>query len=559
MRRSTACALAGILLLALFLRLLPLTRFLYWGADFGEYHRITSQLLADGYVSLDYRGWGTAYPYFPGMHVVQAAGVAAGLSPLAAEVLLVPALASASVLLAFLIAVRITRDDRVGLVAAAFLAVALPHVYTTAHAIPASLGDLFFATGLLGLLGMRRDARWLLVLVPITAALVVTHHLSAYFLIVAAALAFLLRIAVAARATPCTWRREAAYLTFLVAASTAYWTFYATPFQRQIFPQVQFVPWWLLLGAFVGALPVLYGVHVLRPRWRWRYRPRYPSRARAVRLLAIGTAAVFGFLAAVLVVGVPGTTIRLPWEVVPAVAALLVLFAFSAAGRRYADFHESGVDVTGWFLAFGLSAALGTVLASTVLVPYRHMQVLMWPVAVFAGLGAVSILGVRTSGRGKLAAAGIVSLLLAGSIPVAYPPRALMAGHQEGIPEEALSSATWLDTSAWGLVGSDHMGSMEAFGFGGRDAVWDYAPEILRADSFAEARGVFAAAPFPAGTAPVRFVLLNDDIAAGAMLLPWEPASPMTATQVGKFDLAPFQKVYDDGYARVYYLNWGLT
>src|SRR3990170_4147296 len=372
MRRSTACALAGILLLALFLRLLPLTRFLYWGADFGEYHRITSQLLADGYVSLDYRGWGTAYPYFPGMHVVQAAGVAAGLSPLTA---------------------------------AAFLAVTLPHVYTTAHAIPASLGDLFFATGLLGLLGMRRDARWLLVLVPVTAALVVTHHLSAYFLIVAAALAFLLRIAVAARATPRAWKREASYLTFLVVASTAYWTFYATPFQRQIFPQVQFVPWWLLLAAFAAAVPVLYGIHLLRPRWRWRYSPRYPSQARAVRLLAVGTAAVFAFLSAVLVVGIPGTTIRLPWEVVPGVAALLVLFAFSAAGRRLADFHESGMDVTGWFLAFGLSAALGMILASTVLVPYRHMQVLMWPVAIFAGLGATCVLGARQSGRGKLAAA----------------------------------------------------------------------------------------------------------------------------------------------------------
>src|SRR3990172_6793825 len=174
MRRSTAAALAGLVFLGLLLRLLPAARSLYWGADFGEYHRITQGLLAEGQISLDYRGWGSAYPYFPGMHVIQAMGVFAGASPLAAEVLLVPALASTSILFSFLLSV------------------------------------------------------------PLTAALLVPHHFPTYFLIVAAFFAVLVRIGVRTQQPEASWKREAAYLAFLLAAALSYWILYATPFPRQI-------------------------------------------------------------------------------------------------------------------------------------------------------------------------------------------------------------------------------------------------------------------------------------------------------------------------------------
>jgi len=560
MRRSTAAALAGLVFLGLLLRLLPAARSLYWGADFGEYHRITQGLLAEGQISLDYRGWGSAYPYFPGMHVIQAMGVFAGASPLAAEVLLVPALASVSILFAFLLAVRLTRDDRVGLAAAAFLAVVMPHVYPTAHAIPGALADPLFAAALLGLLRMRDDRRWLLFLVPITAALIVTHHFTTYFLIVAAFFAVLVRIGVRAQQPEASWRREAVYLAFLLTAAFSYWILYATPFQRQIFPQVRFVPWWALLGAFLLAVPLLHALRRLRLRSSRRYTLGYSGRERSTRLFLLGCVGVFGFLTAVILLGIPGTTLLLPPEALVLLAPVLVLFAFSAAGRRPADFARGGIDVSGWFLGFGLSALAGTLIASTVLVPYRHMQYLMWPVAVFAALGMRAVFDVpRMTARRRSVAVAIVAALIVAAIPATFPPRAVMAGHEEGLPPRALNAAVWVSDGTWGLLASDHMGSMAAFGFGGRDAVWDYAPGTLHSDSFVEARADFAAAPYPAGVAPVRFVLLNADIVAGAMLLPWEPAPPLTAGEVGKFSSPPFQKVFDDGYAQVYYLHWSLT
>ena len=73
MRKSTASSLLAIVALALVLRLSPLTRFVYFGSDVGEYLRISRGLFATGHVALPYAGWGVTYPYFPGMFFLVAA------------------------------------------------------------------------------------------------------------------------------------------------------------------------------------------------------------------------------------------------------------------------------------------------------------------------------------------------------------------------------------------------------------------------------------------------------------------------------------------------------
>ncbi|UCD91634.1 MAG: hypothetical protein JSV43_05120, partial [Methanobacteriota archaeon] len=70
MRKSTGFALLSIFLVAIFLRLLPLSRHLFWGADFGEYYFLTNDLVSSGNLTLPYFGWGFTYPYFPGMFIL---------------------------------------------------------------------------------------------------------------------------------------------------------------------------------------------------------------------------------------------------------------------------------------------------------------------------------------------------------------------------------------------------------------------------------------------------------------------------------------------------------
>src|SRR6266540_3595498 len=182
MRKSTGIALSAVVLGAIAVRLAPLWSFLYWGSDTAEYFSILRNLVRTGHVSTTYYGWGVTYPYFPGVFFPQAGLVElGGLDVPTVLNLLVPVIGAFAVVPMFLLAVRIAKEDRVGLFAAAFLAGAMPHVYTTAHSAPATLGDLLALTGLLLFPRLRTDGRVFAPLLLVSGALILTHHLSLYF------------------------------------------------------------------------------------------------------------------------------------------------------------------------------------------------------------------------------------------------------------------------------------------------------------------------------------------------------------------------------------------
>src|SRR3972149_6476310 len=150
MRRSGASALLAILVAGVSIRLSPLLTYLYWGADIGEYHSILRDLPARGSVSTEYVGWGVTYPFFPGVFFLQGAGVAlAGLDVPVVLSLLVPTLGALVALPVFLLAARLSRETKVALFAAAFVAVAMPHAYSTSHAAPSTLGEPLSFSGFL--------------------------------------------------------------------------------------------------------------------------------------------------------------------------------------------------------------------------------------------------------------------------------------------------------------------------------------------------------------------------------------------------------------------------
>src|SRR5205809_1015016 len=163
MRKSTALGLTALVLGSVAVRLSPLWSFLYWGSDTGEYFAILRDLVRTGHVSTTYDGWGVTYPYFPGMFFLQG-GLAhlSGLDLPTVLNVLVPILGALSVVPIFLIARRVTGEDRVALFAAAVLAGAIPHAYTPAHPAPATVANLRALTRLLLLLRLRADrAAWL--------------------------------------------------------------------------------------------------------------------------------------------------------------------------------------------------------------------------------------------------------------------------------------------------------------------------------------------------------------------------------------------------------------
>src|SRR6267143_4936737 len=410
MRKSTAFGLASIVLGSIAIRLSPLLTYLYWGSDTAEYLVILRGLVQTGHVSTVYYGWGITYPYFPGMFFAQAGLVDLG------------------------------RPD-----IPTVLDLLIPTAYTAAHPAPATLGFLLALTSLLLFLRLRTDRQAIVPLLLTTVSLVMTHHLSLYFF----AIMVLGVIFVQGLARPWTWtagaRREIVYAGALLALTFTYWLGYATTFRESILPDVSIQPWWALLALFPVGLVLLGAIVYARSRITRRYRPTYPSlRYRTAAYVAAVLPIVIVGIVSVLV-GVPGTTFRVRATDLLYFAPLILLIAFSAPARKFLDFLSDGLQPTAWFLALLASAVVGILAAPHVLIPYRHMEYLLIPFAIFAGVGFFRILdlaGLRGSRRALALLAG--GLLLGANAVVGIQPPSTLAGWREGTPPSAVDPAYWV-------------------------------------------------------------------------------------------------------------------
>lgn len=547
-KRSTGYALLSLFLVASYLRLLPVTRFLYWGADFGEYFLVT-RLLAEGApLPRPYAGWGVTYPEFPGMNVLVAAVSWTGVDLAAAAVLVVPVLAALTVVPVFLLGREVTGRDGVGLLAAAIVAVAMPHVYPTSHPIPGALGDLLFVTGLLLLLRLPRDPRTWGLLALVALALVPVHHLTSYFLLLSVFLVAVLRVLLGG-ASARAIRSEVALLALLVAVNVAYWTLFADSFRD--FLGVGRFPWWVTATLLLLLPLALLPLAALRRGIRRTYRPSFPLPGRGPWILAVTSLTAAALLAVLTVTVVPGTTIPVPPVALLSAAPYVGLFLLAAPGRRFFDFLPGGLVVTGAFVALNLSWIVGSWVAPTFLIPYRHLEYLTPLLGVLAGLGAIRL---GRTGRGRRVLVPVLAGLLLAAAATAVPPREAVGNHFEGVRAEALDGVHWSGLHVEGIVATDHRASSVLFGLVGVPGTWDAVASPLLAPSFPAAR----AEMLDHEGGRIDYVLLDRDLVAGATLLPWDPGHPLSPEARAKFLEAPYVKLYDDGYTQVYWVNWGL-
>jgi len=267
------------------------------------------------------------------------------------------------------------------------------------------------------------------------------------------------------------------------------------------------------------------------------------------------TILVLGFVA--VLAGVPGTSFRVPAEGLLYFVPLVLLMSFAAPGRPFLDFDRDGVAVNAWLVALLGSAVVGITVAPRVLIPYRHMEYLLVPFAISAGVGLFRTLDLSVMrARRRIAVLAVLGVLLAASAFSAIPPPSTLAGWREGTVPAAVDPAYWARDHARGLVVTDHHGSTTVFGFGGLNTTSDrIRTPFLLTDPFAGLAGIDS----PSGRKDATYVWIDRDMEAGVRLTPWETAIPMDPKVIEKFDSAPFVKVFDNGYASLYWIAWGCS
>jgi hypothetical protein len=557
MKKWVQLALLAVFFMAAAIRIYPLFQYELWGSDTGEYYYITDQLVSDGFVSTDYNGWGFAYPNFPGMYFISgAANLVMRMDVLFALIFVIPIVAALSVLITFFLGKMIFRNDSGALLASAITAIAFPHVFATSHAMPGSMGDVLLLFSLLLLLASIKNQKFLIPLTLTAMALTITHHLSAYFLfIMVLGAVFVTEILRKEERGEAKWYWL--FLVFFLSIQILFWTLGAPDFTERVVSSAFDVPLLALFGAGYLALLLAYVVVKIKRKVKWIFVPRFPS----VRMQVLKYVALLAVLVPIVILvantTVFGTEVDLGPEIVILFSPFIVLTSLCALGPDYVKFFKHGPALVGCMIAVLVSAFIGIITNSHVLLPYRHTQYMVPPMALLAGAGLVMLyttaeVEIKVSKR--MIGALLVVILLALTAVMAYPPKEILGGFQEGTSREDMQGVFWARESLPedATVASDHRMSSMLFGFADLNATWDGADKTLHGSNYTESQDEIAGLNTPSGDKPIDYILLDKDIKEGTALLQWENAEPMSQEAQEKFEKWPFIKLYETGGVEIY-------
>jgi len=586
-RPETVLFLFGLALVLIFLALEPYLSYALFGSDSGEYYHLTQALVTTGHVPVGaaYGGWGTAYPDFPGIFVLAGAGVGAmGLDPFTALTVIVPVVAVLSVFPLFLLFRRLYPHDTVALLAAAVASLAMPRLFSIAHPAPLALGDFLVVAALWMFVESRRDVRWFLPLSLTGGALIVTHHLSTYFFAVAALgglfLLELWRPGLWSRRFPA---REFAFLGGFLTATFLFWFFGTTEFVAKVIlpafpatlaatPAVAFAVLEVasLAAVFLVALVVRWRRRHFTARRPWVRLPTDRSMARDAAILAIG---IFGGIALLLLVALPGTTQKTSAAAILWFSPVLGLAVFASGSRKQLTPARLGPFVIAWAGALGLTAvvALGAGLVpnsalggfSAAIPASRFAEYIFLPLGLMVAVGIarlVARVGDR-AGRRAFVAAGLgVVLLLAANAAIVYPPQADLGGFEEGLTHGDAALWMWVGIAEpkSQVVASDHRLSSMIFGFDGNRATWDSTPALFTGSTWPAAVAELRHSNAPNSPFPIDLVAVDSVMYGGVALDPANATLPLSTAAIAWFGALPFVLLYENGQDVVYLVDASL-
>ncbi len=550
--------LLGIFFLAIAIRIYPLHVYALWGSDNGEYYYIAEELYETGRIDASsYPGWGRTYPYFPGMFIaVTWVAKALGIPLIDALRYTVPILASFSILILYFISMEIFHDEKVSLLSSLILAVTVAHAFVTSHSMPGSLADPLLLGCILLLLRSYRDKRCIPFLYLTTIALIITHHMSSYFLIISLLLGIAAREIIHPRWSE-KLRIDLPYSIFLISTTFIFWFLFTNFPEHVLSTAIEGVPSYAYIFLTYFAL-ILLAMFVYALKGRIFKKLSYPTSKELLNRYVIVSLIAITALFIVYLTSVPGTNMNIDFGGLLWFLPALLLLAFFITGTRLVHFYDNGSFVYGWAIALALSFLFGTVTQSHALIPYRHAQYLAPPIAFLCSVGIVKLYQLLGRKKKKALVFG-VGALIALSVVTTYPPAEAVGGFNEGITHKDLEAALWMRDNApqGSVVATDHRLSSTIFGFAKLMCTWDSAYDILHAESYDDALPQLKSCDTPAGKKEIDYVVVDKTmLEEGVALLQWNNAEPMSERAFEKFFEEPFERVYENGEVWIFKVDW---
>ncbi|MBS3816326.1 MAG: hypothetical protein KGY76_02045 [Candidatus Thermoplasmatota archaeon] len=484
MKKSGWFALIAILSFSILIRTIPLYDFTLWGMDCGEYLYYTHRLVENGRIYGSIDGWGTAYPFFPGMFILGGSFHLLTGTDLIISTTFIPVLISGfSPLFVFLIVHKLMDDWRPAILSTFFFAALPPIIYSYSQPRPETIG--FFLMALILALNVtllkehKKKVAGLMVFSVIS--LVVTHHLSMYFfLLMLLGGLFVSRL----------WRnreweldkdRTILYILFTLM-TLIYWVYFAGPFGgNRLEGALVFPSYSILAVPFLVLIVIELLVRVRRNHEFYVpinfHKQDYRSFLRFVAIMAIIVVPIFIHIA---FTGMPVKDIRLGTALF-FYSPIIALSAFGVPTRKVIKALQEGPSIIGWLAFILISLGIGALFNSNSLLGIRHATFLLFVVSIFFGIGLFYFLMMFNPADEKIKTVALslaIFLLVASVVPASFPSQERAGGYTEGVESEDMETVFWLKSSTTGKIGTDHRMSAAAFSVGNKNLTWTEGEEM---------------------------------------------------------------------------------
>lgn len=551
MRRSIWLGLTSILCLSLFMRTIPLFKFTFWGIDCGEYVYYTRQLIETGSIYLNIDGWGTAYPYFPGMFIIGGSVNLLTPTSIINSTTFTPILISSFVpLLSFVLTHKIIRSWKCAFLSSGFLTILAPFVYNYSQPKPETIGFFLMVLILTSIIVLsRKKLQTIVLILPSAVALVISHHLSTYFLILFVLGGYFFSNLARRKEKSIDRFRLYLYITF-VTITILYWSLFAIPFSNSRLQNALGLPGYTILAIPYAILPLLYLIFRLRRKVDSPLPIKIHSHSIKTFLMATVPTGVIAivFLLYSGFVNIPGRDLKLGYSVF-IYMPLIILGLFSIHSRKVIKIFREGMTVIGWAAFAVLSLTAGIIFNTTSLLPMRHVSFLLLPISILFGMGTIQLHNTINPSLDKkkvIAFSTIVIILLAWSIPLAFPSQEMANGFQEGTEWKDLEGGFW-NRGVDGKLATGHRLSASYFAVGNTNMTWTIGHDIFFSSEPSKAEEEIR-------DMNITYILWDNDMKDGTTTLPGKQPDPLDKNIMDYYDDNKY-RVYSNGECNMYLLR----
>lgn len=382
--------------IAIIIRSLPSWLYAAWGCDFGIYYQIANKVVENSELFPIYHGWGSSYNEFPVLYAITAFfNWITGIDVIVLMPKIIPIFGGLSVTIFYFLVDELFKNKKIALLSALFLAVLYFHPYQTSHASPLTIGHFFMVLSMYLFVKYRKNTLYVFPLIISTILLIMSHHLTTYFYLISLIGIVFFENFYQKEWTP-SIKKDVTYIIFASALTFAYWAFVAkTVYYKFMQSGIRFeglrLQSNLVLILFYVLFFIMLGIIYLRRKMNVDSEKNWITAKTCMKNFTIALTVLVVIIIVFLITDLPRATFRFNLESIQRAIPFLIIIAFAVAGFRYTYFIKNGFFIRGWAFAILLSLIYAIVTTNNVILPDRHLEYLMYPIAILTiiGIGGV--------------------------------------------------------------------------------------------------------------------------------------------------------------------------